>query len=150
MLKSNRNNVSPVANFLGRINFLMPLNTAQSFSPRDLDVFIKSNFNPLKFGEISPLKKYPYLEFFWSVFSRIWTEFGKNSVNLCTHSKCGEIGIRKILQFWAVFLLRLQIHDSWYLSWQHQDNGKWTLKTFASAFQGYNIFANHFGGFELA
>ena len=26
---------------------------------------------------VSLRKKYPYLEFFWSIFSRIWTEYGE-------------------------------------------------------------------------
>ena len=30
-------------------------------------------------------EKYPYLEFFWSVFSRIWTEYGE-LLRICQYS----------------------------------------------------------------
>ena len=37
-------------------------------------------------------EKCPYSKFFWSVFSRIWTEYG---VSLRIQSKCGKIKTRK-------------------------------------------------------
>ena len=37
-------------------------------------------------------KKCPYLEFFWSVFSRMWTEY---SVSLRIQPECGKIRTRK-------------------------------------------------------
>ena len=41
--------------------------------------------------------KCPYSEFFWSVFSRIWTEYGDMlAVSLLTQSECGKIRARKI------------------------------------------------------
>ena len=42
-------------------------------------------------------EKCPYSEFFWSVFSRIWTEYGEMlAVSLLTQSECGKIWARKI------------------------------------------------------
>ena len=38
-------------------------------------------------------EKCPYSEFFWSVFSRIWTEY---DVSLRIQSECGKIWTRKI------------------------------------------------------
>ena len=38
-------------------------------------------------------EKCPNAEFFWSTFSRIWTEYG--NLNLCIQSKCKKIRTRK-------------------------------------------------------
>ena len=40
-------------------------------------------------------KKYSYLEFFWSVFSRIRTEYGEMGVSLRIQSECRKIQTRK-------------------------------------------------------
>ena len=39
-------------------------------------------------------EKYPYSEFFWPVFSRIWTEYGK-ILHIAPQSECGKIRTRK-------------------------------------------------------
>ena len=38
-------------------------------------------------------EKWAYSEFFWSLFSLIWTKYG---VSLCIQSECGKIRTRKI------------------------------------------------------
>ena len=40
-------------------------------------------------------EKCPYSEFFWSVFSRIRTEYGQMLVSFRIHSECEKIRIRK-------------------------------------------------------
>ena len=42
------------------------------------------------FSDRAPRKKCPYSELFWSVFSRIRTEYGY-SISLRIHSECGKI-----------------------------------------------------------
>ena len=64
-------------------------------------IFFEENFEMFS---INIACKYPYLEFFWSLFSRIRTEYGEPafglntatySVSLRTQSECGKIGTRK-------------------------------------------------------
>ena len=40
-------------------------------------------------------KKYPYLKFFWSVFSRIWFQYGAILLSLRIQSEGGKMGTRK-------------------------------------------------------
>ena len=52
-------------------------------------------------------KKYPYLELFWSAFSRIFPHTGK-------WEKCGpEIGyLTNILQRWSAYIIRIDLSGS--------------------------------------
>ena len=55
--------------------------------------------NVLKFVDLTLHQKCRYLELFWSLFSRIWTEYGE--IRLRIHSECGKIQTRvtpKVLQ----------------------------------------------------
>ena len=40
-------------------------------------------------------KKLPCLEIFWSVLSRIWTDYGEIGVSIRIQSECGKIRTRK-------------------------------------------------------
>ena len=49
----------------------------------------------LKFRlRLAPHEKCPYSEFFWSVFSRVWSEYGE--IPPLIQSECGKIRTRKI------------------------------------------------------
>ena len=41
-------------------------------------------------------KKCPYLEFFWSVFSRIWAEYGDTPYLFVFSSNVGKYGLEKL------------------------------------------------------
>ena len=71
---------------------------------------LRVNWNKLQ-SVISLHEKCPYLELLWSVFSRIWTEYG---VYLRIQSKCGKIPTRitpNTYTFYEVFMIPSNIHD---------------------------------------
>ena len=75
-------------------------------------------FKAVKNGTLSLRKKCPYLEFFWSIFSRIRTEYGERYlVSLRIQSESGKIRTRKSPNtdtFHAVFVFtinELSIHE---------------------------------------
>ena len=59
--------------------------------------FKKLQRHPHRSGkcEIFAGEKCPYSEFFWSLFSRIRTEYDKYGVSLRIHSECWKIPTRK-------------------------------------------------------
>ena len=57
-------------------------------------------------------KKYPYSEFFWSVFSRIWTEYGE-ILSISLYSvRMGKMHTRKCPNTDSVMFSAVQCHQS--------------------------------------
>ena len=79
---------------------------------------MQSGFAMLESGLNAIFKKCPYLEFFHSLFSRIWTKYGEltceSQTNLRIQSQCGKIRTRKTTLFtqyvWTSFLKLFYFH----------------------------------------
>ena len=78
----------------------------------------------LKWIAFFPLrKKCPYSEFFWSVFFRIWTEYGQI---LPIQSECGKIRTRKALNTDPI--LRFNCQLAGFANSKRREEPKWSKK----------------------
>ena len=85
---------------------LLPLLTTK-MSKKNLDTVLESFVPQSKYTNWTQRKICPNSEFFWSVFSHIWTEYWHLLCkSLRIQSKCGEIRTRKTLNTDTYYTMR--------------------------------------------
>ena len=79
--------------FVLRTVFVIMVATYLLVANKYITLYLQAFFQNKKWGKQSLREKCPDMEFFWSVFSRIWTEYGEV---WSIQSECGKIWPEKI------------------------------------------------------